>query len=104
LRTDRRGNASYEEFEVDTVGGQCNLVSVLQKVVDSILRDATEQAHTNAQADDSEEEAETVSSANDDDGEGSDESETEDYADPSEPQLRRDEYNPHAPVTEVRKS
>jgi hypothetical protein len=69
--------------------------------VDALLRDATEQAHTNAQAYDSEEEAETVSSASDDDGEGSDESETDD-ADSGEPQLRRDEYHPNAPMTEAR--
>jgi hypothetical protein len=87
LKTDRRGNTTHEAFEVDTVEGKVELVSHLQKIVDSLLHDATEQARTRALEYDSEEDAETV--------------ETEDDVQSGERQIPRDEYHPNAPMTEV---
>jgi hypothetical protein len=44
-KTDRRGNTTYDDFEIDTVEGKVELASYLQVVVDALVRDATEQAH-----------------------------------------------------------
>jgi hypothetical protein len=87
LKTDRRGNTTYEAFEVDTVEGKVELGSNLQKVVNSLLCGAMEQMRTNAQQDDFEEDAETI--------------ETEDDGDSGERQIPRDQYHPNAPMTEV---
>jgi hypothetical protein len=101
--TDRRGKTTYEDFETDTVEGKVELASYLQVAVDSLVRDAMTQAHPGAQGYESEEDILAISSASEDVDEVDDDSERLDNAEPGERQLRRNEYHPNAPMTEVSK-